>query len=87
MGKISRETRKKRQEELLSLFNQTEDNYEEREIRGDVYVKMFNGNTQRWQVAVYSQKSFNNYKQFNNAMKINHELDQDLARKLADGWS
>ena len=64
MKKIKNKTkqllRRQRQEELLKLFEG--DFYQEKQFNGGWYVKQFNGNTERWQVAIYSEESFQKYK-------------------------
>ena len=55
------------QEFLLSFFNDQQrkvprDFYEERYERGFWLVKQWNGDNQKWQVAVFTEESFNNYK-------------------------
>ena len=54
---------KKRQQEFLLTFFSDEPKYQEKEINGFILVKCFNGNNKRWQVAIYTQDSFRNYKE------------------------
>lgn len=58
-----------RQEELLKNFNQAGDHYEEKKVGDTWMVKMWNGGTNRWQVAVFSEVSFRNYKSFQDVKK------------------
>ncbi len=56
---------KERREQRLALFSdQKEDHYEEKKIGDEWFVKSYNGGTKFWQVAVYSEQSFRNYKSF-----------------------
>mgnify|MGYP001559221659 CR=1 FL=1 len=40
------------------------DFYQEKQVENSWYVKQYNGNNDRWQVAVYTNQSFRNYKKF-----------------------
>jgi len=62
MTKTKKEKLRKIQEERLSQFDQEIDHYEEKDMGGEVWVKSYNGGTGRWQVAVFSKKSFRAYK-------------------------
>ena len=57
-----KEQRRQKQRELLKYFEG--DFYQEKKIGDKWFVKMFNGNTERWQVAIYSESSFQTYKEF-----------------------
>jgi hypothetical protein len=81
MGKLKQEARRQRQKELLLLFNQPEDYYEEKEIKDKVYVKQYNGNTKKWQVAEYSLDSFRRYKMWDRDKEIDEELNNRIARE------
>lgn len=60
-----------RREFLLTLFNQTpNEHYQEKEINGYWLIKQWNGDTQRWQVAIYGQESFKNFKEYKDNNKI-----------------
>ena len=61
MGK--KEQRRKRQEELLKNFEG--DFYQEKKVRNQWLVKQYNRNTERWQVAIYSEESFRKYNEYN----------------------
>jgi hypothetical protein len=50
-----------RQEQLLQHFS-PESGYAEKQVGSEWYIKMWNGNAKRWQVAVYSEESFKRYK-------------------------
>ena len=58
--KTSKERALQRQIILLKHFEG--DYYQEQKVGDEAYVKMWNGGTKRWQVAVFSQQSFRNYK-------------------------
>ena len=47
---------------LLSFFDK--DKYQEKEVNGFWLIKQFNSNNGKWQVAIYSQESFKNYKSY-----------------------
>lgn len=53
-----------KQEEKLARFVQDYDHYEERQVGEEFWVKQYNGNSDKWQIAVYSRESFRNYKKF-----------------------
>jgi hypothetical protein len=61
-SKTKREKQRLIQEEKLKLF--TGDFYQEKEIGDKVFVKMWNGNSNKWQVAEFTKVSFRNYKHF-----------------------
>ena len=52
---------KNKQAARLALFDSPTD-YEEKHIGDKWYVKSFNGTTGKWQVAEYSEESFQRYK-------------------------
>ncbi len=52
-----------RQEKLLALFEG--DFYQEKKVGDEWYIKSYNGGTCRWQVSIYSEVSYRNYKSFN----------------------
>lgn len=81
MGKLRREARRQRQAELLSLFHQEADHYEEKEGGGRVYIKYLNGDTKKWQVAEYSKESFQRYKAYRESRRLDQELDDVLDRQ------
>lgn len=57
---------KVRQEFLLSFFKEQNQNehYEEKEINGFWLIKQKNNDNNSWQVAIYSQESYKNYKEY-----------------------
>lgn len=70
-GQLKKLKREQRQNELLSLFQG--DFYQERKVGDNWYVKMWNGGTNKWQVAVFTIASFNNYKAFSSQRKEEKE--------------
>ncbi len=46
---------------LLTFFDK-EEYYKEKEVNGWWLIKQWDGDRKNWQVAIYSQQSFNNYK-------------------------
>ena len=59
---MSKQKKLLRQQELLKNFEG--DFYQEKKINDKWYVKMWNGGTKRWQVAIYSEDSFKRYKSY-----------------------
>lgn len=55
--------RRARQLELLKHFDE-DSGYEEKRVGDQVYVKMWNGDAEVWQVAVFSMESFKRYKTY-----------------------
>lgn len=54
------------QKERLQEFNhQTEDHYEERKIGSEWWIKSYSGVTNRWMVSIYSEQSYQKYKNYN----------------------
>ncbi|MDD5068994.1 MAG: hypothetical protein PHN89_05380 [Candidatus Pacebacteria bacterium] len=62
MSKTSRNKRLERQRKLLLNFKG--DFYQEKKIGNEWYIKRWNGDVGRWEVAIYSQESYARYKQF-----------------------
>lgn len=56
----------KEHQDRLSQFDQEYDHYEEKDMGSEWWVKMWNGGTKRWQVAIFSPQSFQKYKGFQN---------------------
>lgn len=76
MSKKKKLERRKRQEELLKNFDG--DFYQEKKIGNEWFVKHYNGNTDRWQVAVYSQDSFQRYKIFSeNKERLTYLMEKE----------
>ena len=70
------------QNERLALFNQEEDHYEEKKVGNEYFIKMWNGTTKKWQVSVYSNSSYNNYKAFGKAREEEEELDNRFKEQV-----
>lgn len=79
-GAAKKHQRADKRARLLALFPH-DSGYSELHKDGKWYVKMWNGNSQFWQVATYSEESFLNYKTWRN----NRELDEDLRRNINKG--
>ncbi len=62
MTKAKKEKNRLRQLELLAQFEG--DFYQEKILPDKVLVKMWNGSSNKWQVAEFTRSSFNNYKAF-----------------------
>lgn len=76
MGKISKENKRRRQEELLKNFEG--DYYQEKKIGDKWFVKQYNRNTERWQVAIYSEESFSRYKEYiENKKRLSYLLSKE----------
>lgn len=56
---------KNRQAFLMTFFNKP-DKYEEKEVNGFILIKQFNGDTQVWQVAIYTKEAFKKRQDYNN---------------------
>ena len=63
MGEYQRELNQRRHDFLLTFFKDCPE-YAEREVNGYWLVKQWNGNTQKWQVAIYTQESFKKKKEY-----------------------
>jgi len=71
---------KERQIELLNMFQG--DFYQEKQVGEEWYIKSWNGGTNKWQVAVYSEASYKKYKSFDLARaKEEKELDKKFKNK------
>lgn len=80
--------RRLRQEGLLHEFDhQVVDHYEERKVGNDWYVKSWNGGTNLWQVAIYSESSFRRYKSFQEKKQISiHKYIKRYIDRFGDFW-
>jgi len=81
-GQAKKLKRLERQIELLKNFIQEEDHYEEKKIGNEWYIKMWNGGTKKWQVAVFSEMAYKNYKKFSSARKEEEELEEEFESKI-----
>ena len=82
MGKLKQAKRLARQQELLKNFEG--DFYQEKQVGDEWHIKQWNGNTERWQVAIYSKQSYANYK---NYQEERNDEKSRLDNLLADdGW-
>jgi hypothetical protein len=54
---------KNQQQFLLSFFEGNCHWYEEKKVNGFWLIKQFNGDNQDWQVAVFTEESYKNYKE------------------------
>ena len=79
-GQLAKQKRLERQNELLKNF--TGDYYQEKRVGDEWYIKSWNGGTKRWQVSVYSEKSYQGYKAFNQARKEGKELDDKFEEQV-----
>lgn len=61
-------TEKNRQEFLLRFFDNA-NKYEEKEINGFMLIKQFNSKSLKWEVAIYTQKSYLKRKSHNERTK------------------
>lgn len=50
------------QDRLKEFEHQEEDHYEERQIGNEWWVKQWNGDSKRWQIAIFSKDSYFRYK-------------------------
>jgi hypothetical protein len=80
-GKISKKAKRwKRQLELLKNFEG--DFYQEKKIGNEWYVKMWNGGTARWQVAIFTEEKFRKYKGFANVAKEEEEMENQFKESI-----
>ena len=82
-GQLKKARRLARQIELLKNFSQEEDHYEEKKIGDKWYIKSWNGGTKRWQVAIFGEGSFGNYKAFSDIRREEEELDNKPQEEIA----
>lgn len=82
-GQAKKQERLARQIELLKNFEQEEDHYEEKKIGNEWYIKMWNGGTNKWQVAIFNEISFKKYKAFDRAEEETEELDEKFKEQIA----
>lgn len=64
--KGAKDRNKTRHEFLLTLFPDNEEKYAVLPMNGFVLVRQWNGGTNRWEVAVYTQEKYNNSRYFLN---------------------
>lgn len=77
-GQLKKLKRLKEQEDRLKQFDQEYDHYEEKDIGGEVWVKSYNGGTNRWQVSIYTPPSFRRYKQYSeNRKSFDYQMNKD----------
>lgn len=81
-GQLKKLKRLARQQELLKNFEG--DFYQEKKVGNEWLIKMFNGGTKKWQVAVFSETAYNKYKAFSKARKEEEELDNSFKEKIID---
>lgn len=80
--KNKRMERLARQNELLKNFEG--DFYQEKKVGNEWHIKMWNGGTHKWQVAVFSEIAYKKYKAFGSAKKEEEELDAQFKEKVFD---
>jgi len=64
---MSKKTSNRQQEFLLSFFDTS--GYQEKFVNNFWLVKQWNGNNQRWQVAIFTKESFEKYKKYKELFK------------------
>ena len=64
---MSKKTSNRQQEFLLSFFDTN--GYQEKLVNNFWLVKQWNGNNQRWQVAIFTKESFEKYKKYKELFK------------------
>jgi hypothetical protein len=80
MSNTKKLKREERQKELLSYF--TEDHYQEKKVGDEWYIKMWNGGTNKWQVAVFSDKSYKKYKSYQTMREEVDDMDNEVQEKI-----
>ena len=79
---MSKKSNKRQQRQLELLKHFEGDFYQEKKVGDNWYIKMWNGGNQKWQVAVFTQKSFRNYKSYKNFRDESQKLDDDFYSKI-----
>lgn len=72
--------RDNKQRFLLTFFSGT--GYEEKEVNDYWLVKMWNGNSKSWQVAIYNKVAYSSYKKFQEGTKNQYQQDLEMIRNL-----
>ncbi len=80
MTKKKQRERQERQIELLKNFQG--DFYQEKKIGNEWLIKMWNGGTKKWQVAVFSEVSYKKYKAFDRAREEEEELENKFKEQV-----
>lgn len=68
MGKLKQEFNKQRHEFLLTFFEK-ESGHSNKEINGFILEKRWNGNLNRWEVAIYTPESWKKVEEYNHLQK------------------
>lgn len=79
-GQLKKQKRLDRQIELLKNFEG--DFYQEKHIGEEWYIKSWNGGTERWQVSIFSDYSYQKYKRYGAFKKENEEDEEEIKNKL-----
>ena len=72
--KTKKDRNEARRQFLITFFDKEED-YDEKYIHGFWLIKSWNGGTKKWQVAIYPEESYRNYKMFGEAKKLDQEFN------------
>lgn len=86
-GQSKKLKRLQEQQDRLTQFDQEVDHYEEKDMGGEIWVKNYNGTTGRWQVSIFTPKSFRRYKNYtDNKNMTKQQIDwrEDFIEKGAD---
>lgn len=59
-----KESNRRRHEFLLTLFPDQNEEYSELPMNGFILVRQFNGGSNEWEVAIYTEESFKNKQEY-----------------------
>ena len=76
MSKQNQIYNRTRHDFLLTLFPNKDLVYEEMPINGFVLIRQYNGNTKRWEVAIYTREAFARKSQFTVGSELSDTEDQ-----------
>lgn len=81
---MSKKKQKERQERQIELLKNFEGDFsQEKKVGNEWQIKMWNGGTQKWQVAVFNEVLFRKYKSFERAKEEVEELDEKFKQEIA----
>ena len=69
MGKLKKELNQRRHEFLLTFFDK-DSGHSDKEINGFVLEKRWNGNLNRWEVAIYTPESYQKVVEYNQKLNF-----------------
>lgn len=76
---MSKEKNNNRSEFLKTFF--TEESYQEKEMNGFWLIHHWSGQTEKWEVAVYTKEGYTNYKKANEEYQNRNSLFENALLK------